>query len=127
MAVATVPGYLVAAVDGPVGRLADVLGASPTTEGAVSGILVIDVGHEDLRAVPGSRVDDIDVDARLVRIRCRRDEVARAPRVGSNERHDLGLLLAEVVEHYFSPRQVRRSVDDDVGDVPDGRINAPAR
>ncbi len=104
--------YHVEAVDGPAGRLADVVGSSPTADGAVSGILVVDVGGERFRAVPGSRIDDIDVADRIVHIRCRRDEVIRAPEVDPGGVEDVGLLLVLVVAHYFR----RRWVGDEVGE-----------
>lgn len=103
-------GSLVHALDGPVGRLADVVGSTPTADGAVSGIVVIDVGNGDLRAVPGSRVDDIDLAARLVHVRCERATVMNAPVVAPEGVADVGLLLAEVIAHYFR----RGGLDDDL-------------
>ncbi len=104
--------YDVEALDGPAGRLVDVVGGVSTADGAVSGILVVDIGARDLRAVPGSRLDDVDIENRVVRIRCGRDEVLRAPEVDPDGVPDVGLLLVLVVAHYFRPSRP----DDEVGE-----------
>ena len=104
-------GSLVCALDGPVGRLAHVVGSAPTADGAGSGIFVIDVGDGELRAVPGSRLDDVDVEARVLHVRCTCAAVTTGPVVAHGGVADVGLLLAEVVAHYFR----RRSLDEEGG------------